>query len=505
MAGYHLPDIAMYVVWLEVFQHSWTVPNYAVPWPTEPAFFNLLFFVAARISKLLGSDALATTLALQFLCYIAGSCGLFFAFRVFLKNARERLLAAALVLCSVPVPSLFVLPRAITGHGWPLPGIGYFVWTTSDGFYHGIAGSVLVTFGTAGALIALGLMGAYLRDGRWRWLAWASPVAFLVAYIHANEALLICLASAAAVLLRPPVPRWKALRDALPMWLSAAAGVLLLAIPAWHHPWLRYLSEHNRRDTIAVADLAIGIGLPALLCLALLAWRRSKTLATAADVLLVSWFLAALAATMLPLLPTPQHFLDGFHYVCGILLARLLYASLRDWKPAFRTAGVAGLAACSVLSLWAYASYCRQGYLDGARRTPQRLFSAVQPVEEIDLVRWFRRNADPDEVVLSPHGISAWVATAPIHAIGAHWNWGYGPEIWKSTEEFFAGRMDCGKAAAFLNEYQVRYIVTTEAGRVPDACLADAQLRAQFAGLAVYQRETPRSSGAISPLVAARR
>lgn len=496
MSGFRITDLAIYETWMRAFQHSLLIPNFSIPEHTEPGFFNLLMFTIARLSNLVHLDPTTTALVVQALLYLVAASGVYAGLRIFLTDRRQRWLAVVLMVCSMPVPSLLILPRILLGQSWPLPGIGYFVWYTSDGFFHGIAGSVLVTFGTAVTLIAFGLLGAYLRDGNRRLLAGACVAVFAAGAVHANEAALIAAAACTTLLLRPPAQRSKALLDAFLLGGSAALGLLLLVIPALAHPWVRHIGQHSAGTPLAPLDVLVSIGLPALVCLALLPFSG---VGNSQDILLKSWFVFSLVGVMLPLLPTPQHFLDGFHYATAILLTRLL-----TQKPAFRfvdahrSLAMTALAAVCILSAGAYLRYCWQGYLDGSTLSPQRLFPAVRPREEADLLAWLRANADSNAIAVAPPENAAWVATLPMHTIGAHWLWSMDSEAPKQAVEFYRGNMGCDEAAAFLSRNHVRYVIVNADSAVR-SCMP-REFTAKFGSLVLYEPNLARAhSGGMLP------
>jgi hypothetical protein len=484
MSGYRGSDLALYETWMRLFQHSLFIPNFTVPETTEPGFFNLLMFLIGRLSGLLELPPPAVSLGVQAALYIVATFGIYYALHVFLESTAQRWLAVALLICSVPVPSLAVLPKLLRGSSWPLSGIGYFVWFTSDGLYHGIEGSILVTFGTAATVIAFSLIGAYLKSGKTRLLAAACGVTFLVGAVHANEAVLISVAALAALTLRSPQNRLRAMLDGLTIGGCGAVGVLLLVVPALLHPWVRQIGQNSADTPVSPVDMITCIGLPALLCLGLL--RRWKALTTNTDALLLFWFLLSIVGAMTPVLPTPQHFLDGFHYVTPILLVRLL-----TQKPAIefiysrRKLAVAGLAIACVLSLGAYLRYCWQGYLDGCTLTPRRLFAAVQPREEAEVIAWLRANADLNAIAMAPITHSAWLGTVPIRSIRGHWLWSMNSPARKRARDFYAGKMNCSEASEFLSYNQVRYVVV-DRKFAAEQCVPDADMRADFGPLLLY-------------------
>src|SRR5262245_31752316 len=163
-------DIAIYLSWANSYLNQNLAPSYAAPWLTEPAFFNILMWLLAQFSKWTGLGIVFWYHIFHFLFYIAAAYGLFFAVRVFTETAKQFWASFLVILCVVPLPSLAVLPSFIMGNSRPSIGVGYFVWPSSDGFFHGISGSALVTFGTATTLIAFSLLAKYIMTKQRRYL-----------------------------------------------------------------------------------------------------------------------------------------------------------------------------------------------------------------------------------------------------------------------------------------------------------------------------------------------
>src|SRR5262249_27753744 len=151
------------------------------PWETEPGFFNPCFFAIARLSRLLQLDLRVGFHALHLSFYIFAAYSLSFALRVFTRSRTQVIAAFLLSICVVPVKSLAIFPAFVLGsYLWRrLPCIYDFVWLTSDGFFHGLFQSPLVTFGTATTLLALALIGRYVQSNEARYLTRAGWVVFV--------------------------------------------------------------------------------------------------------------------------------------------------------------------------------------------------------------------------------------------------------------------------------------------------------------------------------------
>jgi hypothetical protein len=484
-------DIAIYLSWANGYLIQNLVPSYAAPWLTEPAFFNTFMWLLAQFSKLTGLGIVVGYHIFHFLFYIAAAYALFFAVRVFTETAKQFWAAFLVILCVVPLPSLAVLPSLLAGKSRPPIGVGYFVWPSSDGFFHGIGGSALVTFGTATTLIAFSLLAKYIKTEQRRYLLYAGLVAFLSALVHATEIFLI-VAAGTLTLIWWRGRQWKrAIPDIAVLGLAGAFGLTPYLIMTMRQPWLRDLAHQSRWQLPAeVHEILLILGLPAILVLLLLVMRPRMNSPT--DRLLQIWFACTLIGIFLPVIPSPQHLFDGFHYATAILLVRQtsqipLLARIQNARPRLVLAG--SLSIC-LFSLSAYAAYYRQSFRDGRLPRPEKLFSTVAPKDELGVISWMRQNASPDQLVLAPPANSPWLMMVPMHSFASHWHWGLTfTEQIQLAEDFYKGKLSPDAARQFLTEYGIRYVITPEASPA-SAYIGEYSKRACFGSLTIYESST---------------
>lgn len=481
-------DTALYLSWVNAYQTQNLAPNFAAPWKNEPAFFNGFMWLLAKFCKWTGLEIPVGRLLFHFLFYVLAAYALFFAVRVFTESASEFWAAFLVIICSVPLPSLAVLPAMITGKISPLVGAGYFVWFSSDGFFHGIGGSILVTFGTATTLLAFSLLAKYIKTEQRKFLVYSALVAFLSALVHATEIFLIAGAGSLALLWW----RGREWRKAVPeIGAFALAGFLGLApyvLMALRYEWFRDLAQQSRWQLPhSPVEVFLSLGLPAMLMLALLVIRPRMT--TYTDRLLQCWVVVALIGIYLPIMPSPQHLLDGFYYAAAILLVRQLttnYLHIRAYKiaPGLITAAVGGIC---LLSVTAYGSYYRQSYRDGRAVRPERLFSAVMSQDEVEVKQWMRQNAKSDQLVLAPAEHSLALLSVPMHSFAGHWHWSltYNKQA-ELAERFFNGSLGSVSANQMLANYGIRYVVVPKDSPAI-AYLGDYTRRITLGSLTIYE------------------
>jgi hypothetical protein len=488
-------DLAQYLTWIEGFKLAPLIPNYLAPWQTEARFFALLPWTIAHLATLVGGRVLLAYHLLHLIGFVLASHTFLLAVRVFTNDRTQARAALFTMVLAMPLLSLAVLPvsilRAVGARGLPeLPGIGDFVWWSSDGFFHGISGSLLVTFGTACALGAISTLGLYLRTHERRYLHYACLIAFVSALVHPFEVVVIVGAGATTLLLVHRNNMRRGLLEAGMLAASGAAGLLPVGVQVLTAPWLRDAASRNDWQPFNPLRMLTILGLPAILTLVLLI--RQPRASTPTDGLLRNWYLFTLLALYVPGIPWPQHLLDGFHYVGALQLVRLAanhawFTTMRWQHPRIATSIAA---TWLLLALSAYFAYGATSYADGARPEPEHTFTAVASTAEVRVIEWLRSSADADDLVLAPRQHAPWLATVPMHSFASHFIFSltYSEQA-QLSNAFFAGELSQGAAENLLAEYGVRYAV------VPDGSPAVAYLdrqppRARFGNLSVYALET---------------
>lgn len=455
-------DLAVYRTWVAGFTHDAALPNYHAPWQTEAVFFNAMPFAMARTARALGLDSTLTYHLFHAAFYVLAAASLVYAIRTFTADRRETRWAWTAIVLSVPVTSLLLVPFSFAdGLGasvGSMPGIGDYVFWTSDGFWHGISGSAFVTFATATTLLAFALLARYLQTNRRRYLAATCAVAFVSAFVHPYEIVVICAAaSLTLVVLRRG--RWRLLLGELAAINGAGLiGVLPLSLIALQTPWIRAAAEVNRWDPVNPLRLLLALGVPAIAAVVLLVVKPK--LKTPTDLLLQMWVVSTLVGIYIPWMHWSQHLLDGFLYAAALLVVRQIGQMHAAARMLQRPAGTALVAALLVLSVTAAVVYRWQSFADGGRGAPHHVFSAVTPIDERSAIEWLRREAQPDELVLAPPDQAPWFATVPMHSFASHFAYSLTfAEQRAAAERFFAGEMTTAEARALLREYGVRYVV----------------------------------------------
>ncbi len=489
LGSFRANDIGLYFVWIEGFRRSSLLPNYTVPWQTEPAFFQPLMWVIGRLANLLGSAGTAY-LVCHFVLYLVAAYALAFAIRTFAATRTQRRLAVLFVVCSVPLTSLAIVPRLLLGNAdWSQTGMGSFVWITPDGFLRGIAGGILQTFGTGASLLCFATIARFIESGRRRWLALACVLVYTIASVHISEAFLIVVATGITLVISAPGGWRRAYRAAALLSTCAALGVLPYMIQGARHPWLWELSSHARWQLPEPPWIILrALGAPTLLAITLVAARPKMP--RGSDLLLQCWAIAALAGVYLPVVPSPRHMLDGVLYATALLLARQVsqVRVLQTPDSCFRGLAKVTVGCWVAVSVLAFPMYYRAAWLNGVNPVNSGITpSTISRVSERESIEWLRHTATAQDLVLAPPESAIWFATIPTHSFGAHWHWSTSYAEQRSlADAFYSGSMGCFEAEEFLRRFGIRYVVMPSESPVK-RCLDNASLRAAFASMSIYE------------------
>lgn len=486
-------DNSIYESWLRSSESRVIHPNFQAPWLTEPAVFKPFLLLVARLSQFAGVPLDWGWLLAHLGLYVLAAYALFAAVTLFLKTSTERWAALGVMVLVIPIPSLLVLPSLLLPldrWGVPsLPGVGFFVWYTSDGFVHGIAGSILVTYGTAATLASFAFLAAYMQTEKKRYLAGAAISVILCGLVHPYEPFLILAAGSLALLIWRGT-RWRrSLPEVAVLNLVGGLGIVPMAALALLHPWVRDAAAITRWVPPHPLILPAVLGVPAVLAGILFLVRRR--MASPTDLLLQCWIASALIGIYLPFIPWTQHFLDGFHYGVAMLLVRQLGQTPvveRLWTQ-HRRLGMAAVGMLVVLSMSAYAAYYRQSWKDGRAPAPERLFTSLMAEDDVAARDWLKENGEHTDLVLAPVDRATWFSTPPMHSFAGNRLFSITfEEQSRLSDDFYAGRMDSAEADRFLSEYGVRWVLLPE-GTAAGAALTRATPRVSLGRWTIVELE----------------
>jgi len=486
-------DNAIYESWLRSSDSRFLHPNFQAPWLTEPAIFKPFLFMVAKLSGLTGVTLDLVWLLAHLGLHILTAYALFTALKYFMKTSKEQWLALGAMLLTVPVPSLLVLPSLLLPLAQlgvpPLPGVGFFVWYSSDGFLHGISSSILVTYGTAFTVAAFAFLAAYMQTEKRHYLVGAGIAVFLCGLAHPYEPFLIVAAGSLALLIWRGTEWQRSIPEVAALGIPGALGVAPTAILALLNPWVRDAADITRWTPPNPIVLLAILGVPAILACILFFTRRR--MASPTDLLLQSWIACTLIGIYIPFIPWTQHFLDGFHYGVAMLVVRQLAQTPLTERILDRNRGLgmAAIATLFVLSLSAFSAYYWQSWKDGRLPTPERLFTSVVPKDDILTRDWLAQNARHTDLVLAPLERATWFSAVPMHSFAGNVLFSITfEEQSRLSEDFYAGRMDREETDHLLSEYGIRWVLLPERSTA-QASLTSAKERARFGRWTVFEIE----------------
>ena len=477
-------DNAIYLSWLRSSASRFLHPDFQAPWLTESAVFQPLLVAIARLSPFAGLSVEQGFALAHLGLYIAAAYALFAALRHFMPTSTERNAALGVMLLSVPIPSLLLLPSLVLPLdrlGIPsLPGLGFFVWRSSDGFLHGISGSILVTYGTAATVASFAFLAAFMQTKRRPYLAGACATTLACGLVHPYEPFLIVPAGSLALLLWKQADWRRAIPDVAALCIAGGLGIAPTALLALTTPWVRDAAAITRWSPPNPAVLLAALGLPTLVATVLLVTRRR--MASPSDLLLQCWVGCTLVGLYVPFIPWTQHLLDGFLVGVAMLLVRQL-GQAPEWKRIWvehRGIATATIAALAVLSVGASSAYYWQSWKDGRAPVPERLFSSVVPQDDVAARDWLAEHAEYSDLVLAPVTRATWFSSVPMHSVAGNrlFSITYDEQA-RLSDDFFEGRMTRESADTFLSRYGVRWVVLPAGGPLglsPSRATARARL-----------------------------
>lgn len=432
----NVPDHAQYFSWLRQYYTSNLARNLLTAEPNPPVFFNLLWWLLARLGAALGWDFAVLFQVLRVGAAAVTLPAIYHVIAWFLADRLQRALAFGLAVFAAGLGWTLVLAKyALHLPEVPAPLLLYV--SEPNTFY-----SILATPHLTNALLYVAVFDLVLRAEarqQWRWVVLAGLLTQALGWAHAYDLWLVYGVLGAYGLLK-----WA--RDRRPPGFLLRAGLVLAALSAWpalYAVWLTSRDPLWREVLRQFANAGVFtpnlLQLPVLLGLgflaALAAELRSQPLRLAGrrdlELFLRAWFWMNF---LLIYLPTDYQIkmLNGWQIPIGILAARGLLGGLWPWlraraarrsagPPVTRWAGVgrpalAALLLAAVLPANLYL-YAWRFYDLGRHAPPYYLGQS-----ELAALDWLARNTPADSVVLSSLTIGEYLpALTGRPAFLAHW------------------------------------------------------------------------------------
>jgi len=368
-----------------------------------------------------------------------------------------------------------------------MAGIGDFVFFSSDGFFHGISGSILVTFGTATMILSFSFIGRYLQTDRARYLLAAFLVGIISAFMHPFEIVVIVIAGSLAILGIRKFDRGRVLVPIAVLGIAGLIGGFIYVYHSWRFGWLRDVALANRWEPQNPVRMLLTLGFPTILLILLIITNPKTTDKT--KILLRCWVFVTLIAIYIPWLPWTQHLLDGYFFAAGVLLVQEYsqhkQISILNRKYLKFTGYF--LALLIVLSIITYSAFGWQSFQDGQSPKPEKLFSSVMHNDIAEAIDWLKQNANSGQLVLSPLDLSSWFATVPMHTMASHYLFSmtYSEQA-RQVRAFYDGEFAPEGFEEFIDEYGFSFVVI-RTGSLAEKYFINSVESASFGDIRVFE------------------
>jgi hypothetical protein len=422
-----VPDHGQYLSWWRSFQSSVLVGNRLTPEPNEPAFFNLLWWVLAQVSRWTG---LGYAPVYQAFRVIAGGSFLWAAYRLiarFLSEVRQRRTAFLLVALSSGLGWVLVVLKYTVTKGellFPLD-----VYIAEGNSFLCIMGYPHFAFAVTFIALTLEFVWRGWQERRMKHMVVAGVLALLLGWMHAYDLLLIYGIMGAFGLFiwwkRRKFPWWFLFGGVLVCVLSCSGAVYSVILTTVDPLWEEVLAQFANAGvyTPSPLHLAILFGFPLLLALATwigLAWRKEWS---EENLFVMAWFLAGAVLNYIPT-DFQIHMLNSWQLPIMILVAKGLHdfvapaitrlgLKLRgiSWERLVVAAFVLAVLPTNLyLWAWRFVELTRHDY-------PYYLYR-----DDTAALDWLRENTEPEDIVLSSLTIGQYVpALGGNTAFLAHW------------------------------------------------------------------------------------
>jgi hypothetical protein len=467
-----IPDHNQYFAWMRSLANEPLAGNRLTPEPSEPAFFNLLWWTAGRFGALTGLSYTTVYGLMRFTALFVLMAAVWFFVSLTLPKGWQRRLAFLLVLTGGGLGVIWVFVKYGAGLAdVPFPGD---VYTAEPNTL--LILQVFPHFSFALTLITtiFGLMLLALRRQRLAYAVAAGVAGMALGLQHAYDLLTVySVLGVFGLLVWARDRRFPALLFRCGLVLAALAtppALYLSYLVASDETWGRKLEQFDNAGVFTPGPLHLLILLGVPLVLALVAIRprmfRSKD---DGELFVATWFVLHF-----PLMYLPVKF--QIHLLLGIQVPMMILATI----AALRRRGqrwlyggvVALLGLCLVTNLYLLA--WRFVYL-GRYEQPFYLSN-----DELGALAWLDQHAQVDDVVLAQIELGQFVPVwSDARAYIAHW---------AGTLDFFTKRDNSERVLdpatpqaerrALLDEFAVTYVMVREqdASRAAFAASAGPEL-----------------------------
>ncbi|MGQ9626019.1 MAG: hypothetical protein ACUVV0_03830 [Anaerolineae bacterium] len=467
----NVSDHTQYFSWYREFQSSFLIENKLTPEPNEPVFFNLLWWVLAKIGLWTGLGLIEVFQVFRFFAGAIFVCVIYWFCAMFFDEVWERKIATIVITCGY-------------GLGWILVVLKYTLTRGELLFPHDVHSRVGTNsflcimsyphFTMANALIvatlALVLIG--YKKQRLSYSFGAGLVALILAWQHAYDLITIYAVLLAFTIFeairRKSIPRYLVKSGLIVGFLSCWAAFYSLYITNVYPIWKQVLAQFVNAGVLTADPfhMVIVMGLPLILAVLTfdgLVPLKNKELS---EVLIKTWFIVTFFVGYLPTV-YQVHLTNCWQVPVGILATYGLFYRVIPYINSLienrRGHNLSRERLSRILSIafvllvlptniyllgWRFVDLNRHEY-------PYFLYK-----DDIAALAWLEENTMPSDVVLSSITIGQYIpALSGNKAFLAHWADTvdfFGKT--KMVDRFFDLETDDSYRLNLLDEFDVRYI-----------------------------------------------
>lgn len=419
--AFNVSDHIQYFAWWRAFQQGLLAPNLLTPEPTPPAYFNLLWWLLAQLSRILGMGYERTYQVLRAAAIAAAAGALALVFREVAPSRGAARAMFAMAWLGSGFAWLHPLAKRLQGF-LPIPSLmAPYVPSIAEPntFFSAIAyPHFLIALASIAAILALAVRG--MSAARWRDSLLAGAVASTLSLHHTYDLLTVGAVLGGLVLWRAGGTRrlpWDWIAHAALMLGMAAPGALYMTWLAHQDPtWREVLAQFVNAEvfTPPPVQLLLLLGLPFLLALVGLGDPRRWRGWTMPEAWMGVWFLAHIPLAYLPL-SFQIHLLNGWQ----IPMAYWAVRGVERLAGRFRRISTRSLMRWAILlSLLANLYLWGWRILDLSRGRPPYALHR----EEVEALDWLAAHGCAGGVVMAPEAIGAFVPMwTGCRAFLAHW------------------------------------------------------------------------------------
>lgn len=491
----NVPDHAQYFSWFRQYLTANLARNLLTSEPNAPIFFNLLWWMLAKVGALLGWDYAAMFQVLRVAATVAFLLMLYRLCAWFLDDRLQRQVAFLMAVFASGFGWLLVVGKYLFGWEYPLE-INLLIYIVEPNSFYAMLSTPHLT-SAALYMFAFDLILRGEAKGQLRYAVWAGLFVLFLGFQHAYDLFLVYGILSAYGLLKIArdrrVPSFLVKAGPILGLLSFWPGLYSFLLTSLDPIWREVLAQFDNAGVFTPNPFLLPVLMGPAFLLALFTLLRDNPFRlTGLDdkgLFLRAWFWMNV---LLIYLPTDYQIkmLNGWQAPIAILATQGLFRYVLPWVEhlsvarAWRWRGealrrglaIAALACVVPTNLYLYA----WRFVDLSRYTYPYYLSRA----ELEAMNWLATQARPDSVVLSSLTLGQYIpALTGQRAFLAHWAQTvdyYTKE--RVVNEFFEPGSSSVRRHEILREYGIDFVLfssSESAGRNLSK-ISDGSLKAVF-------------------------